>query len=161
MATAGISATWLYVEDHARALALVLERGRLGDTYNIGGRNERTNLHVVETICDLLDRMRPAKDRKSRRQLITFVADRPGHDRRYAIDAGKLEREIGWRAEETFETGLKKTVAWYLDNGSWWQAILDRGYHGTRVGLLQPSPSIASDLAVDHDLSRMLLAALP
>jgi dTDP-glucose 4,6-dehydratase len=152
---------WLYVEDHARALALVLERGRVGDTYNIGGRNERTNLHVVETICDLLDRMRPASDGKPRRKLITFVADRPGHDRRYAIDAGKLEREIGWRAEESFETGLKKTVAWYLDHAPWWQAILDRGYQGARVGLLQPSPSIASDLAIDRDLSTMLLAALP
>jgi dTDP-glucose 4,6-dehydratase len=152
---------WLYVEDHARALAQVLERGRVGDTYNIGGRNERTNLHVVETICDLLDRMRPAKDAKPRRQLITFVADRPGHDRRYAIDAGKLESEIGWRAEETFETGLQKTVAWYLDHAPWWQAILDRGYQGARVGLLQPGPVTTSDVAVDQALSRMLLAALP
>jgi dTDP-glucose 4,6-dehydratase len=125
---------WLYVEDHARALALVLDRGQIGDTYNVGGRNERRNLHVVETICDLLDRMRPSAD-GPRRRLITFVTDRPGHDHRYAIDASKLENELGWRAAETFETGLEKTVRWYLDNEAWWRAILDRGYRATRVGL--------------------------
>jgi dTDP-glucose 4,6-dehydratase len=127
---------WLYVEDHARALALVLERGRVGETYNIGGRNERENLHVVETICDELDRLRPRPE-GARRQLISFVTDRPGHDRRYAIDAGKLERELGWQARETFETGLAKTVRWYLDNEAWWQAILARGYKATRIGLAQ------------------------
>jgi dTDP-glucose 4,6-dehydratase len=130
---------WLYVEDHARALALVLERGKVGETYNVGGRNERTNLHVVETICDLLDRSAPSK-RGGRRRLITFVPDRPGHDRRYAIDASKLERELGWRASETFETGLAKTVRWYLDNRAWWQAILDRGYQAKRIGLSVAAP---------------------
>jgi dTDP-glucose 4,6-dehydratase len=152
---------WLYVEDHARALALVLERGKVGDTYNIGGRNERANIQVVETICDLLDRMRPSPDHRSRRQLITFVTDRPGHDRRYAIDATKLENEIGWRAEETFDTGLEKTVAWYLDHASWWQAILDRGYQAARVGLMQPSPPLAFDLATEQILSKVLISALP
>lgn len=127
---------WLFVEDHAKALALVLDRGKVGETYNIGGRNERENLHVVETICDALDRMRPSAA-GARRRLITFVTDRPGHDRRYAIDASKLERELGWQAEETFETGLEKTVRWYLDNEPWWRAILARGYKPTRVGLVQ------------------------
>jgi dTDP-glucose 4,6-dehydratase len=125
---------WLYVEDHARALALVLERGRLGHTYNIGGRNERTNLHVVQTICSLLDRHHPS-DLGARERLIAFVTDRPGHDRRYAIDATKIESELGWRASETFETGIEKTVRWYLDQRSWWQAILDRGYQAKRIGV--------------------------
>ena len=125
---------WLYVEDHARALTLVVERGRIGETYNIGGRNERSNLVVVQTICDLLDRLEPCA-RGSRRRLISFVADRPGHDRRYAIDASKLENELDWRATDTFETGLAKTVQWYLNNRSWWQAILDRGYQARRIGL--------------------------
>jgi len=125
---------WLYVEDHAKALALVVARGRPGETYNIGGRNERTNLHVVETICDLLDRLEPVA-LGPRRRLISFVTDRPGHDRRYAIDASKIEDELGWRAQETFETGIAKTVAWYLQNRPWWQAILDRGYKAERIGL--------------------------
>ncbi|MGX4773584.1 dTDP-glucose 4,6-dehydratase [Bradyrhizobium guangdongense] len=125
---------WLYVEDHAKALALVLERGAIGETYNVGGRNERTNLHVVESICDLLDQMSP-RAAGSRRGLISFVADRPGHDRRYAIDASKLERELGWRADENFESGLAKTVRWFFDNKQWWQAILDRGYQQKRIGL--------------------------
>lgn len=125
---------WLYVEDHAKALTLVLECGNVGDTYNIGGRNERTNLQVVETICDLLDDMAPSVDGRHRR-LITFVADRPGHDRRYAIDASKLERELGWRARENFESGIEKTLHWYIEQKAWWQAILDRGYQAKRVGL--------------------------
>ena len=125
---------WLYVEDHAKALTLVLERGGVGETYNIGGRNERTNLHVVQTICNLLDEISPSQS-APRHNLITFVADRPGHDRRYAIDASKLERDLGWRAEETFETGIRKTVRWYVDDQSWWQAILERGYQTKRVGL--------------------------
>jgi dTDP-glucose 4,6-dehydratase len=133
---------WLYVEDHARALAVVLERGEIGETYNIGGRNERRNLYVVEAICDLLDRKRPSND-GSRRRLISFVTDRPGHDRRYAIDATKLERDLGWRAEETFETGLEKTVEWYLDHQNWWQEILDRGYQTSRIGLVQQSEAAA------------------
>jgi dTDP-glucose 4,6-dehydratase len=123
---------WLYVEDHANALALVLERGVVGETYNVGGRNERTNLHVVHTICDLLDTMDPSP-RGSRRQSVGFVTDRPGHDRRYAIDATKLERELGWRALETFETGLEKIVAWYLAHRAWWQDILARGYRAERI----------------------------
>jgi dTDP-glucose 4,6-dehydratase len=127
---------WLYVEDHARALTLVLERGQIGETYNIGGRNERTNLCVVQTICDLLDAMIP-NQAGSHRRLISFVADRPGHDRRYAIDAGKLERELGWRAQENFETGIEKTVRWYIDHDPWWRAILARGYKAQRVGLSQ------------------------
>jgi dTDP-glucose 4,6-dehydratase len=125
---------WLYVEDHAKALTLVLEQGKIGETYNIGGRNERTNLHVVETICDLLDELAPRAD-GSHRRLITFVADRPGHDRRYAIDASKLERELGWRAAESFESGIAKTVRWYIDQKAWWTAILKRGYAAKRVGL--------------------------
>jgi dTDP-glucose 4,6-dehydratase len=124
---------WLYVEDHARALSLVVERGRVGETYNVGGRNERTNIQVVTTICDLLDRMQ-ASTNGPRDHLITFVPDRPGHDRRYAIDATRIGRELGWQARETFETGLEKTVRWYLDNRSWWQAILDRGYQAKRIG---------------------------
>ena len=125
---------WLYVEDHAKALTLVLAQGKVGETYNVGGRNERTNLYVVETICDLLDELAPRAD-GSHRRLITFVADRPGHDRRYAIDASKLERELGWRAEENFESGIAKTVRWYIDHKPWWTAILKRGYAAKRVGL--------------------------
>jgi dTDP-glucose 4,6-dehydratase len=127
---------WLYVEDHARALALVLERGRVGDTYNVGGRSERTNLAVVEAVCDLLDEISPAASGSgSRRSLIDFVADRPGHDRRYAMDSSKIERELGWRAQENFESGLAKTVRWFCDNRKWWQDILDRGYRRARIGL--------------------------
>ncbi|MGY4478113.1 dTDP-glucose 4,6-dehydratase [Bradyrhizobium sp. USDA 3364] len=127
---------WLFVEDHAKALTLVLERGEVGETYNVGGRNERTNLHVVESICDLLDEVAPAAA-GPRRRLINFVADRPGHDRRYAIDATKLETELGWRAEENFETGIAKTVRWYVDEQPWWRTILERGYKVERVGLNQ------------------------
>ena len=125
---------WLYVEDHARALTLVIERGRVGETYNIGGRNERANLHVVKTICDLLDQHYPSNV-GPRQRLIAFVTDRPGHDRRYAIDATKIETELGWRASETFESGIEKTVKWYLDQRSWWQAILDGGYQAKRIGV--------------------------
>ena len=125
---------WLYVEDHARALASVIEHGRIGETYNIGGRNERTNLHVAKAICDLLDLFRPSPH-GSRHRLISFVADRPGHDRRYAIDASKLERELDWRAIENFESGLQKTVKWYIDRRDWWQPILDRGYKVDRLGI--------------------------
>ncbi|MCK1368307.1 dTDP-glucose 4,6-dehydratase [Bradyrhizobium sp. 62] len=125
---------WLYVEDHAKALTLVLERGRIGETYNVGGRNERTNLHVVESICDLLDEITPSAA-GTRRKLINFVTDRPGHDRRYAIDASKLENDLGWCAEENFESGIAKTVGWYLEQQPWWRAILDRGYNTNRLGL--------------------------
>jgi dTDP-glucose 4,6-dehydratase len=124
---------WLYVDDHVRGLLLVLEKGVLGEKYNIGGRNEQTNLAVVEQICDILDRLRPAT--APRRRLITFVTDRPGHDQRYAIDATRIERELGWRAEETFASGLERTVRWYLDNPDWWRP-LRKGYAGQRLGLL-------------------------
>jgi dTDP-glucose 4,6-dehydratase len=125
---------WLYVEDHARALRLVLEKGVPGEVYNVGGNNERTNLHVVETICDCLDELAPTN--KSHRDLITFVTDRPGHDKRYAIDATKLKTELGWVPQETFDSGIRKTVAWYLEHRDWWQEILDRGVEATkRVGL--------------------------
>ena len=126
---------WLYVDDHARALSLVLERGRVGETYNVGGRNERRNLQVVETICDHLDRLRPGP--RPRREQITFVTDRPGHDARYAIDATKLETELGWRAQESFETGIGRTIQWYLDNEWWWQPLRDKVYSGERLGLLE------------------------
>jgi dTDP-glucose 4,6-dehydratase len=125
---------WLYVEDHARALTLVVERGKIGETYNIGGRNERTNIDVVKMICGLLDEMQPSSH-GPREQLITFVPDRPGHDRRYAIDPAKIERELGWKAAHDFRSGLTETVRWYLANRPWWQAILDRGYQAERIGL--------------------------
>jgi dTDP-glucose 4,6-dehydratase len=124
---------WLYVEDHARALALVLERGRVGETYNVGSRSERANIQVVRAICRLLDEMQPSSTR-DHEALITFVSDRPGHDRRYAIDPSKIERELGWRATETFESALRKTVVWYLHNRNWWQSILERGYKPERIG---------------------------
>ena len=124
---------WLYVEDHARALDLIAEWGRVGETYNVGGRNERQNIDVVRTICDVLDRIRPSN--QPRQELIEFVTDRPGHDARYAIDASKLETELGWRARENFDTGIEKTVQWYLDNEWWWQPLRDR-YDGQRLGLL-------------------------
>ena len=124
---------WLYVEDHACALALVVERGRVGETYNIGGRNERANIQVVKGICHLLDEIAPSS-RGYHERLIRFVPDRPGHDRRYAIDPRKIESELGWHAAESFESGLAKTVRWYLNNRPWWQAILDRGYKPVRIG---------------------------
>lgn len=124
---------WLFVEDHAKALFIIMTTGRLGEKYNVGGRNERTNLHVVETICDILDELRPAN--RPRRELITFVTDRPGHDARYAIDATKLEDELGWRAEENFESGIRKTIEWYLDNEWWWGPLRDVA--GERRGLLK------------------------
>jgi dTDP-glucose 4,6-dehydratase len=125
---------WLYVDDHVRALGLIVRQGRPGETYNVGGRNERRNLQVVETVCDLLDELAPDAGIGSRRRLITFVPDRPGHDRRYAIDASKLEAELGWRALETFETGLRKTVQWYLERRDWWEPLRAR-YAGERLGL--------------------------
>lgn len=124
---------WLHVEDHARALHLIATQGVPGESYNVGGRNERTNLQVVEAICDVLDELRPLPG-QTRRELITFVTDRPGHDARYAIDATKLETELGWKAQETFETGLRKTIQWYLDNEAWWAPLRER-YAGQRLGL--------------------------
>ena len=125
---------WLYVDDHARALTLVVTKGVPGRSYNIGGRNERSNLAVVETICDTLDRLAPLADGHRRRDQIAFVTDRPGHDLRYAIDASRIEAELGWQAEETFETGLEKTIRWYLDNESWWRPIREQRYQGQRLG---------------------------
>ena len=126
---------WLYVEDHARALLAVLDKGELGDSYNVGGRAERTNLQVVEAICDQLDELRPRPDGTSHRELITFVTDRPGHDFRYAIEPDKIERDIGWQARMNFETGLKSTVEWYLANEWWWRPLRRDVYAGTRLGL--------------------------
>ena len=127
---------WLFVNDHAAALMLVAHKGLVGQSYNVGGRNEKKNIEVVETICAILDELRP-RPAAPRRDLITFVVDRPGHDLRYAIDCSKIERELGWRPNETFETGLRKTVLWYLENRAWWQAIRDGKYRGERLGALQ------------------------
>lgn len=125
---------WLHVEDHVRALELVAIRGAVGESYNIGGRAERTNLDVVETICDLLDARQPLPDGRGRRSLIAFVTDRPGHDRRYAIDPSKIERELGWRARESFESGIAKTIDWYLGSDWWWRPIREGKYAGARLG---------------------------
>ena len=124
---------WLFVGDHARALALIVQHGRPGESYNVGGRNERTNLQVVHAICDQLDALRP-RSQGAHRELIAFVADRPGHDQRYAIDAAKLERELGWRARDSFETGIAATVRWYMDRPDWWRPLRER-YNGMRLGL--------------------------
>ncbi|STC92163.1 dTDP-glucose 4,6-dehydratase 2 [Edwardsiella hoshinae] len=128
---------WLYVEDHARALYRVVTAGAVGETYNIGGHNERRNIDVVTTLCALLQEMMPQMPAGVAHyaDLITYVADRPGHDLRYAIDASKIERELGWRPQETFESGLRKTVAWYLANVPWWRAVMDGSYAGERLGL--------------------------
>ncbi|WP_264346291.1 dTDP-glucose 4,6-dehydratase [Rheinheimera sp. MM224] len=127
---------WLYVEDHARALYKVVTEGKVGETYNIGGHNEKQNIEVVHTLCSLLEELAPAKPTGVERyeDLITFVADRPGHDLRYAIDASKIESELGWKPEETFESGLHKTVLWYLNNRHWWQSVLDGSYKIERLG---------------------------
>jgi dTDP-glucose 4,6-dehydratase len=127
---------WLYVEDHAKALVKVVSKGEVGETYNIGGHNEKTNLEVVKNICDLLEELAPEKPAgvKCYRDLIIFVNDRPGHDVRYAIDASKIERELGWVPEETFESGLRKTVQWYLDNRQWWERVLSGAYRLERLG---------------------------
>jgi dTDP-glucose 4,6-dehydratase len=124
---------WLYVDDHVNALALVLTKGRSGEKYHVGGRTERTNLRVVETICDIVDELRPAA--ASRRDLITFVEDRPGHDRRYAIECGKIECELGWSCAESFESGLRKTVRWYMSERAWWEPLRRHVYGGERLGL--------------------------
>lgn len=127
---------WLYVEDHARALVEVAVHGRVGETYNIGGHNEKRNLDVVRSICAILEELAPAKPVGVNQyaDLITFVEDRPGHDRRYAIDAGKMSSELGWRPQETFDSGLRKTVRWYLENTSWWQRVLNGTYRLDRIG---------------------------
>ena len=119
---------WLYVKDHCSAIRRVLEAGRVGETYNVGGWNEKANLEVVHTICAILDELKPRADGKPYEEQITYVQDRPGHDRRYAIDAGKIERELGWKPAETFETGIRKTVRWYLDNQGWVQNVTSGAY---------------------------------
>lgn len=137
---------WLYVEDHARALVLVATTADIGEAYNIGGYNEKQNIEVVHALCDLLEELRPEKPPgvEFYKNLIVFVKDRPGHDLRYAIDAGKIERDLGWRPEETFETGLRKTVLWYLNNQDWWQRILERDYHMDRIGTDKTPPKAES-----------------
>jgi len=124
---------WLYVDDHAKALALVMDQGVPGETYNVGGNNERTNLEVVESICDILDDLIPKENGVYRDQII-FVKDRPGHDMRYAIDATKLTTQLGWQAEENFDTGIRQTVQWYIDNKWWWEPIRNKKYSGQRLG---------------------------
>jgi dTDP-glucose 4,6-dehydratase len=125
---------WLYVDDHARALLRVINQGVVGETYNIGGHNELTNIEVVTTLCHILDEREPAADGRSHAERITFVSDRPGHDMRYAIDAGKIQRELGWTPEETFATGMAKTVDWYLANQQWVDRVIDGSYRGERLG---------------------------
>ncbi|VAV97389.1 dTDP-glucose 4,6-dehydratase [hydrothermal vent metagenome] len=124
---------WLYVDDHARALELIANKGRIGRTYNVGGNNERTNLQVVERICQILDKLKPGKTPYN--QQITYVTDRPGHDQRYAIDASRLQSELGWKALDDFDSGMEKTIAWYLDNQQWWQPLVQKGSVGERLGL--------------------------
>jgi dTDP-glucose 4,6-dehydratase len=126
---------WLFVEDHARALGAVLGHGKPGEAYNIGGRNERKNIEVVRQVCSWMDKLRPIAG--SHHDLISFVPDRPGHDQRYAIDASKLENQLGWRAQETFESGIEKTVRWYLTNADWWRPLREKVYSGERLGLLK------------------------
>lgn len=126
---------WLYVEDHVRALQCVFEKGVPGQTYNVGGNSERRNIDVVKTVCTILDRLQPREDGRSYLGQITYVADRPGHDQRYAIDAGKIDNELGWNPSESFESGIEKTVAWYLSNRDWWAEILDRSQAAKRRGL--------------------------
>jgi dTDP-glucose 4,6-dehydratase len=125
---------WLYVEDHCRAIDRVLEAGRPGEVYNIGGDSERTNLEVVETLCALLDEAKPESPHRPHAQLKQFVTDRPGHDRRYAIDATKIRTELGWRPAETFESGLRRTLHWYLENQDWSRRVTDGRYRGERLG---------------------------
>ena len=132
---------WLYVEDHARALDVIVTRGRIGEKYNVGGRNERRNIDVVRRVCAILDELRPMG--RPHDALIAFVADRPGHDLRYAIDAAKLERELGWRAHETFESGIEKTVRWYLDNEWWWRPLREKVYAGERLGVIAEAGTMA------------------
>jgi dTDP-glucose 4,6-dehydratase len=146
---------WLFVEDHCAAIRAVLERGRVGETYNIGGNSERTNIDVVTAICDLVDEMRPPAGGAPRRQLIKFVEDRPGHDRRYAIDASKITGELGWRPAEKFESGLRKTVAWYLENPEWVASVRTGAYRewiarnyaerSARIGLHREIPILRVD----------------
>lgn len=128
---------WLYVTDHCEAINTIIKKGRIGETYNIGGHNEIKNIDIVHIICEILDEMEPSKQVKSYKELITFVQDRPGHDMRYAIDASKIENELGWVPKETFPTGIRKTIAWYLENRQWWKNIQDKSYQQERLGLIK------------------------
>ena len=128
---------WLYVTDHCEAIRTVIEKGKPGETYNIGGNNEMKNIDIVHTICEILDEIEPSAKLGSYKELITYVADRPGHDLRYAIDASKIQRELGWTPDETFSTGIRKTVQWYLDNREWWQNIQEKKYQQERLGVLK------------------------
>ncbi|MCB5264731.1 MAG: dTDP-glucose 4,6-dehydratase [Candidatus Cloacimonetes bacterium] len=128
---------WLYVDDHCEAINTIIKRGRTGETYNIGGHNEIKNIDIVGIICEILDEMEPSTKLKSYKELITYVTDRPGHDLRYAIDASKIEHELGWKPKETFDTGIRKTVAWYLDNRQWWKNIQDKSYQQQRLGTIK------------------------
>ncbi len=130
---------WLFVDDHVRALVRVFEAGQTGQSYLVGGSNEQTNLQVVQAICDCLDQLKPRLGGPPRRELISFVQDRPGHDQRYAIDAGKIMHDLGWKPSETFESGLERTVRWYLENEDWWRPILEGTYAGQRLGLMAPT----------------------
>src|SRR5580698_3310968 len=136
---------WLYVEDHARALYAILTEGRPGASYNVGGDGERTNIAVVTRICALLDEMLPQSPHRPHARLLTFVADRPAHDRRYAMDAAKLRRDLGWQPQESFDSGLRKTVRWYLDNRWWWEPIWYGRYSGTRLGATQGAAPAAAE----------------
>ena len=127
---------WLFVADHCSAIERVIEKGRLGETYNVGGNGERTNIEIVRTICKLLDEHHPGSAHRPHEQLIKFVQDRPGHDRRYAMDAGKVRRELGWRPREDFASGLERTVRWYLDNPRWVENVTSGTYRRERLGLL-------------------------
>ena len=145
---------WLYVDDHARALRRVLESGQAGETYNIGGHNEKTNLDVVQGICEILDELLPDSEFLPHASLITFVPDRPGHDQRYAIDATKIDKELGWNPDETFETGLKKTVQWYLHNQAWCSHVQDGSYTGERLGI-NKLPLSESGIPKGHEQARV------
>ena len=128
---------WLFVGDHCDAIQTVLAKGEMGETYNIGGNNEIKNIDVVTIICSLLDEISPRKNGSSYSDLITFVKDRPGHDFRYAIDAGKIQNDLGWSPNESFETGIRKTIHWYLDNQNWWKSIQDNNYRQERLGVIK------------------------
>jgi len=128
---------WLYVTDHCEAISLIIREGKPGQTYNIGGHNEMKNIEIVHTICEILDEMEPSTTLGSYKELITFVTDRPGHDLRYAIDASKIERELGWKPRETFASGIRKTIMWYLQNRQWWKNIQDQSYQQERLGIIR------------------------